>query len=87
VLGGALGTVDWQLAVSALALAAGTTATVGVLRRMRHIAFGPGLAFAATVALIAHPLLLPGVDATSPTGAAEPSLHPTELTLDEAPVP
>ena len=58
VLGAAAGVADWQLAVPALALAAGTTATVGVCTRARHIAFGPGLVGGTLVALLARDLLV-----------------------------
>jgi leader peptidase (prepilin peptidase) / N-methyltransferase len=58
VLGGALGAVDWQLPLAALAIAAGATATYGVMRSAHHIAFGPGLVGASLVALVAHDLLV-----------------------------
>ena len=60
VLGAAVGAVHWQLALSALALAAGGTATVGIVTQRRMIAFGPGLVGAGALALIAHGILLPG---------------------------
>ena len=50
VLGAAVGFLDWRLAVPALALAAGSTATVGLLTRARYVAFGPGLVGGALVA-------------------------------------
>lgn len=58
VAGAALGATDWQLALPALALAAGGTATYGLVRRARHVAFGPGLVGAAIVALHVHELLV-----------------------------
>lgn len=71
VLGAAVGAVDWQLAVSALALAAGATAVVGILIRARTIAFGPGLVVGAALALAASPLLLP--DGSSPAPPTAPA--------------
>jgi leader peptidase (prepilin peptidase)/N-methyltransferase len=59
VLGAALGTLHWQLALSGLALAAGLTALVALLGRRTTIAFGPGLLVGALLALLAHPVLLP----------------------------
>jgi leader peptidase (prepilin peptidase) / N-methyltransferase len=61
VLGAALGAVGWELAVSALALAAGFSATVGLMRRAPTIAFGPGLVIGAVTALAIHDLLLRAV--------------------------
>jgi leader peptidase (prepilin peptidase)/N-methyltransferase len=58
VLGAAVGVLDWQLAVPALALAAGATATVGVVTRARTIPFGPGLLAGALVATLANDLLV-----------------------------
>jgi leader peptidase (prepilin peptidase) / N-methyltransferase len=58
VLGASLGAVDWQLTLGALALAAGATATVGIVRGVRHIAFGPGLVGGSLIALWAHDLLI-----------------------------
>ena len=58
VLGAAVGFLDWNLAVPALALAAGSTATVGLCTRAKYIAFGPGLVGGALVALLAHGLLV-----------------------------
>ncbi len=51
VLGAAIGATDWNLALPALALAAGATATVGVFGRARSLPFGPGLVGATLVAL------------------------------------
>jgi prepilin signal peptidase PulO-like enzyme (type II secretory pathway) len=62
VLGAAIGVVNWQLALAGLALAAGLTATVGVLTRASTVAFGPGLVAASAIALVAHPMLLAEVD-------------------------
>ena len=58
VLGAAVGAVHWQLALVTIALAAGATATVALLRRMTEIAFGPGLVGAAAFSLLAHTLML-----------------------------
>ena len=73
VLGAALGTLHWQLALSGLALAAGLTALVALLGRRATIAFGPGLLVGALLALPAHPVLLPTdsdhVGAGTPTPA------------------
>lgn len=60
VLGGAIGVLDWRLAIPALAIAAGSTATVGVVTRARLIAFGPGLVGGALVAMLANDLLVSG---------------------------
>ena len=70
VLGAAVGAVHWQLALVVVALAAGASATVALLRRMTEIAFGPGLVGAAAFCLLAHPLMLaPAVlDSTISTG-------------------
>jgi leader peptidase (prepilin peptidase)/N-methyltransferase len=62
VLGAAIGVVNWQLALAALALAAGLTATVGVLTRASTVAFGPGLVAASAIALLVHPMFLADVD-------------------------
>lgn len=62
VLGAALGAVDWRLAITALAIASGITATVGLMTRARTIAFGPGLVAATALALAANSLLLPYSD-------------------------
>lgn len=51
VLGAAVGSVDWQLALSALTLASGLGAAVGIAGRSRTIAFGPCLVLAASIAL------------------------------------
>jgi leader peptidase (prepilin peptidase)/N-methyltransferase len=58
VLGAAVGAVHWQLALVTIALAAGASATVALLRRMAEIAFGPGLVGAAALSLLAHPVML-----------------------------
>ncbi|WP_395153461.1 prepilin peptidase [Ilumatobacter sp.] len=58
VLGAAVGAVHWQLALVTIALAAGSTATVALLRRMTEISFGPGLVGAAAFSLLAHTLML-----------------------------
>ncbi len=80
VLGAAVGAVDWQLPLSALALAAGSTATVGVLRRMRVVPFGPGLVFACAVALAGHSVILPApgpAPEISPRAGASPAASMT----------
>ena len=58
VLGAAIGATDWHLALPALALAAGTTATVGIVRRARSLPFGPGLVGATLIALLAQDVLV-----------------------------
>lgn len=58
VVGAAIGAADWHLALPALALAAGATATVGIVVRLRHVPFGPGLVGATIVALLAHDVLV-----------------------------
>ena len=52
VLGAALGLVDPVLALLALAIGSGVSALVGLTRRRRHLAFGPGLLGGAVVALV-----------------------------------
>jgi leader peptidase (prepilin peptidase)/N-methyltransferase len=51
VLGAAVGSVDWRLALMALTLASGLGAAVGIAGRRRAIAFGPCLVLAASIAL------------------------------------
>lgn len=51
VLGAAIGTIDWQLGLLALTLAAGAGAAVGIARRSRTIAFGPFLVAGAVAVL------------------------------------
>lgn len=75
VLGAAVGAVDWQLAIAALALAAGMTAAIGVALGVRTIAFGPGLVGATAVALAAHRLILTD-QARDPITAIAASLFP-----------
>ncbi len=58
VAGAAIGATDWHLALPALALAAGATATVGVVGRARYVPFGPGLVGATLIALLAHDVLV-----------------------------
>ena len=58
VAGAAIGATDWHLALPSLALAAGVTATVGVVWRARYVPFGPGLVGATLVALLAHDVLV-----------------------------
>ena len=53
VLGAAIGSVDWELAVGALTLAAGLAATIGVVGRIRTIPFGPFLVLGSAMALVA----------------------------------
>lgn len=59
VLGAATGAVDWQLAVSALAIAAGATAVVGLVRRAGTLPFGPGLVAAAALAVATPGVWIP----------------------------
>lgn len=59
LLGAAVGTIHWQLALTALALAAGASATVALLAGARTIAFGPGLVAGAAAALVFHSVMLP----------------------------
>jgi leader peptidase (prepilin peptidase)/N-methyltransferase len=66
VLGAALGAVHWQLALSGLALAAGLSAVVALLRRRDTIAFGPGLWVGALLAFAANPMLVPEDPAVEP---------------------
>jgi len=58
VLGAAIGATDWHLALPALALAAGATATVGIIGRARSLALGPGLVGATLVALLVQDVLV-----------------------------
>jgi leader peptidase (prepilin peptidase)/N-methyltransferase len=51
VLGAAVGSVDWKLAVAGLTLAAGLAATIGIVGRMRTIPFGPFLVMGSAIAL------------------------------------
>lgn len=53
VLGAAVGSVDWKLAVAGLTLAAGLAATIGIVGRMRTIPFGPFLVIGSAIALAA----------------------------------
>ena len=62
VLGAAAGVVHWQLALSALALAAGFSATAAILANARTIPFGPGLVSGAAIALTLSPVFAPTVD-------------------------
>lgn len=52
VLGLAVGSVDWRLAMIALTLAAGSAAVTGVVARVRTIAFGPFLVVGASFAVL-----------------------------------
>lgn len=52
VIGLAVGSVDWQLALVALTLAAGTAGVVGIVARVRTIPFGPFLVLGAWIALL-----------------------------------
>lgn len=70
VLGAAIGIVDWQLALAGLAVAAGFTATVGVLIRASTMAFGPGLVAASALMLAVHPVVLSDPDHTGARHAA-----------------
>ncbi|HYN35101.1 MAG TPA: prepilin peptidase [Ilumatobacteraceae bacterium] len=53
VLGAAIGSVDWQLAVVGLMLAAGLAATIGIVGRLRTIPFGPFLVLGSAIVLAA----------------------------------
>ena len=53
VLGAALGSVDWHLAVVGLTLASGLGAAIGIGRRARTIPFGPFLVVGSALALAA----------------------------------
>jgi leader peptidase (prepilin peptidase) / N-methyltransferase len=57
VLGAALGSVHWQLALAALTIAAGLGSLVGISTRARTIPFGPFLVVGSAVALIVGHLL------------------------------
>ena len=74
VLGAAVGTIAWELAISALALAAGLSASIAVLARARTIPFGPGLIAGAALALAASSLLLPTGDADGDTDRGPSSI-------------
>jgi leader peptidase (prepilin peptidase)/N-methyltransferase len=58
LLGATVGAFDWLLAVPALTLAAGSTASVGVAMRARHVPFAPGLVGGTLIALLAHDVLV-----------------------------
>jgi leader peptidase (prepilin peptidase)/N-methyltransferase len=71
VLGACLGAIDWQLALAGLALAAGLTSVVAIVRHRSVVAFGPGLVAGALIALAAHSILLDTPDrSSSETGTA-----------------
>lgn len=71
VLGACLGAIDWQLALAGLALAAGLTSVVAIVRHRSVVAFGPGLVAGALIALAAHSILLATPDRSgSETGTA-----------------
>jgi len=53
VLGAALGSVDWHLAVVGLTVASGLGAAIGIGRRSRTIPFGPFLVIGSAIALVA----------------------------------
>lgn len=53
VLGAAIGSVDWKLAVAGLMLAAGLAATIGIVGRLRTIPFGPFLVLGSAIVLAA----------------------------------
>ena len=53
VLGAAIGSVDWKLAVAGLTLAVGLAATIGIVARMRTIPFGPFLVLGSAIAVAA----------------------------------
>ncbi len=58
VLGAALGTVDWRLALVALCAAALAGATFGLVNRRRTLPFGPFLVFGSLATLLAGDSLL-----------------------------
>ena len=62
-LGAALGAVAVPLPLVSLALAAGGTSLVGIVRRSRTMPFGPGLVGGAILAAASHPLWIEGVSA------------------------
>lgn len=53
VLGAAVGSVDWQLAVAALTVGAGLAAAIGIVGRLRTIPLGPFLVLGSATALAA----------------------------------
>ncbi len=59
VLGAALGLVHWQVALTALAVATGLTAIVGLGRRAPSVPLGPGLVVGGAAALAAASLAMP----------------------------
>lgn len=65
VLGAAIGTWDWRLALGVLCLAAATGAALGLLRRSDTIAFGAHLVAASAIVVLAAP----HVSVTSGIGA------------------
>jgi leader peptidase (prepilin peptidase) / N-methyltransferase len=65
VLGAAIGTWDWRLALAAMCLASAFGAALGLLRRSDTVAFGAHLVAASVVALLAAPHVI----ATSAIGA------------------
>lgn len=58
VLGGALGTVDWRLAMVALSGAGLLGATYGIVSRRRTVPFGPFLVFGSLSTLLADDSIL-----------------------------
>ena len=58
VIGMAVGSLDWQLGLVALTLAAGSAATVGVVRHTPTIAFGPFLVLGGWLALVGNSVWL-----------------------------
>ena len=76
VLGAVVGTIAWELAISALALAAGLSVSIAVLARARTIPFGPGLITGAALALAASSLLLPSDAVDDADGATDPVPSP-----------
>lgn len=81
VLGAALGAVHWQLPLTAIAVATGLTAMVGIATRARTIAFGPGLIGAATLALVASTTFVPDTSAPieRPHGLGTPEMLSTTV--------
>ncbi len=59
VLGAAIGTLDWQLALGVLCLAAAFGAALGLLRGSDTVAFGAHLVAASAVVVLAAPHVTP----------------------------
>ena len=70
VLGLAVGAVNWQLALAALALATGIAAVAGIATHADTVALGPALVVAAALSLAAATTFAPTND-TASTQAAQ----------------